>query len=237
VNNFGIITISHGRPEILRLWCAGMHRLHKDLGWFPVVVAGDEEHGVICDEYNIFHIPMINEPASAKWNEAMEAMMTSCVEYSMIIGSDNLISNDLLKNLITKMNEGYDMIGIKKIYFYCAEGLFRGRARVVESKQFLGVCKTLHRRVIERTGKIWTRERSWGMDADCSRNISPYVHTTAVAEGICFDIKTSESLNKYAYWEGKKATPNYTPNSCDPKLLWDIMGEEEKLILKNYEND
>ena len=237
ITPIGIITISHGRDEIFRLWCASIRRLRSEVGWFPVVVAGDEQHKPICDEYDIYHWTRPNEPASRKWDDAMEVMMLDerKVKYVMISGSDDIISTALLKNILSLSAQDYDLIGIKKIYFYCAEGLYKGRVRGIESKQFLGVCKTLHRRVIEKMGTLWTLDRSWGMDADCTRNTSPHIRTQALAEGVVFDIKTNENLNRYTMVQNKETNEKNWPFEVEDTLLWTIIGDEEKQILKNYE--
>ena len=181
--HFGVITISHGRDDIFRLWCASIRRLREEVGWFPVFVAGDEQHKSICSEYEIYHWTRPNEPVSQKWNDAMQVMMADeKVKYCMITGSDDIISTPLLKDIVRLTEGGYDMIGIKQIWFYCAEGLLKGRARVLSKgkhPQFLGVCKTLSRRVIDKTGMLWTRDRNWGMDAECTRNTSRHIKTTA----------------------------------------------------------
>lgn len=234
--SFGIISISHGRPEVLRLWCASIYRLREQVNcFFPVVVVGDAEHESICSRYNILHIAMENKPAEAKWNKAMDAMRIYDVDYTMISGSDDLMSKELLLDLMAKMEDDYDVIGIKKIWFYCAEGLYKGRVRGIEQKRLLGVCKTINKRIIEKASPLWRGNRSWGMDADCQRNISPYVKTIGTAEGIVFDIKTGESLNKYTMVQNKAALEESWPFAVEETLLWDIMGEEERQILKNYE--
>ena len=236
--NFGIITISHKRPEILRLWCASIKRLRAECGWFPVMVVGDEDHRSICNEYDIWHWGRPNYPIEDKWNCAVDVMMCddNLRGYIMISGSDNIISTNLLMNMKSIMGEGYDMIGIKKIWFYCAEGLYKGRSRGIEQTYPMGVCKAIHRRVIGQAGTLWTGTKGWGMDADCQKNIAPYVKTTTIADGIVFDIKTSESLNKYTIVQKKATNEKSWPFPVESNLIWDIMGEEEKQILKDYES-
>jgi hypothetical protein len=229
--NFGIITISHKRPDVLRLWCASIRRLRKDCGYFPVVVIGDEPHGDVVDE-DIFFEPMPNNPIEAKWNRAMAIMnFTWNVDYVMISGSDDIISTPLLKDFIRLMDDDYDMISINKVWFYSANGLYKGRARGIGQSYPFGVCKTIHRRVIEQAMPLWKMERGYSMDADCTKSIKPYVKTTATAEGIVFDIKTGENMNKYPMVIRKATSEKSWPFEVDSNLIWSILGEEE--ILKS----
>lgn len=231
--DFGIITISHGRPDVLRLWCASIRRLREYCGWFPVIVVGDADHEAICDEYYIICIPMPNNPVEAKWNEAVENILIYNVDYVMISGSDDIISTPLLKDFIRLMGADFDMISINKVWFYCANGLYKGRARGIEQVYPFGVCKTIHRTVIEQAIPLWKMERGFSMDADCANSIKPYVNTVATAEGIVFDIKTSENMNKYPMLIRKSTSEKSWPFEVDSNLIRSILSEEEKQILKS----
>ena len=223
---FGIITISYKRDNVLRLWCRSIRRLRQAVGYFPVVVVGDEEHSAVCIENNIHHIPYPNR-CMKKWNMAVAYLMSLGVEYVIISGSDDIISTRLLKNLIDAMKTDVDLIGIKTVYFYCGDGKLRGQLRRLDSKQILGVCRTIHSRVIKQVGELWTSDRNWGMDSDNAKNVAPFIKSRVVVEGEVYDIKTSESLNKFTLWYGKLKT------AYSPKEFYDSLSEEELTLLKS----
>jgi len=224
---FGIMTISYKRPQVLKLFLSSIKRLKMDIGVdFPCVVVGDEDHKIMCEEYNVCHISMANHPATRKWNRAVDYLMGQECEYIVITGSDDIMSTDLLKKLITEMEKGYDLIGIKTIYFYCAEGKQNGQMRRLVSTNILGVARTIKRSIIEKTGVIWDKDSSWGMDSICAKNIARYVRTLKVIDGVIVDVKTSDSLNKFSMWDGRLG------GAASPKIFFDIMGEEEKEILQ-----
>jgi hypothetical protein len=226
MTNFGIVTISHGRIGVLKLFLSSIKRLRKDLDMFiPVVVVGDVEHRELCEAYHVHFIPQENNPASRKWNTGVNYLMNIGVDYAVILGSDDIVSTDLVKNLMYAMSLNTDLIYLDTIYFYCGDGVFKGQMRKLTTKQILGVGRTIHRRVIEKTGTLWTRDRSWGMDGDCWQNISPHIQTRTVVSGVVVDLKTQENLNKFSYWQSK------LHEECDPKIFYDILGDEEKLIL------
>jgi glycosyltransferase involved in cell wall biosynthesis len=228
--SYGIITISFRRAKVLELWCASIKRLRLETEQFiPAVVVGDAEHYEICSKYHIHHIAMQNHPATRKWNKGIEYLMGLGVDYVMILGSDDIVSTDLLKTLMTTMESNVDLIGIKTIYFYCAEGKQKGQIRKLVSTNTLGVCRTIHRRVIEQTGVLWKKDSSWGMDSECARNIAPFVRSMKVVDGIVVDVKNSESLNKWTMWSGR-----LPESACAPKELFlGILSEEEKEILES----
>jgi glycosyltransferase involved in cell wall biosynthesis len=224
--NFGIVTISNGRPKVLELFLASMRRLRKELDMFiPVVVVGDAEHQSLCEAYYVIHITQQNHPASRKWNTGVEYLMGQGVQYITILGSDDIASTDLVRNLIKAMEQDIDLISVSTIYFYAGDGRFKGTLKKLVTKQLLGVCRTIHRRVIDKTGKLWTRDRSWGMDGDCYRNISPHVQTRAIVQGVVVDVKSSENLNKFSFWQSK------IPENCPVDTFYNILSDEEKQIL------
>jgi hypothetical protein len=224
---FGIVSISYRRTEVLHLFLSSIKRLRSEIGIdFPVVVVGDEEHKDICDNYSVHHITQENHPATRKWNTGVEFLMMMDCEYVIILGSDDIMSTDLLKNLIKEMEKGTDLIGINKVYFYAGDGKFKGTLReLLAPKSILGVARTIRRGIIAQAGTLWKVDKSWGMDHICLRSILPYVKTRAIVEGVLVDVKTHESLNKFTFWVSK------IPSASPVKIFHDILGEEEKQLL------
>jgi hypothetical protein len=230
--SFGILTISFKRPKVLELFCASIKRLREELNMFiPCIVVGDAEHYEICSKYHIEHITMPNHPATAKWNRGVEYLMSIGVDYCVVMGSDDIASTNLAKNLITQMNSGIDLIGINTIYFVAGDGQYRGQMRkLIAERQILGVARTINREVIEKTGVLWNKESSWGMDGICLKNILPNVKTRAIVQGDCFDIKTLNQnegrvqLNNFSFWMSK------IQNAEDINIFYSAISEEEKQI-------
>jgi hypothetical protein len=225
--NWGLLTISYKREKVLHLWLASVKRLRESVGYFPVVIVGDEEHKQLCEQYEVFHITQANHPATAKFNTGVDHLMSLGCDYVLISGSDDIISTTLLKRCITEMELDYDLVGISSIYFYAADGPHKGSLRYLKTKdQILGVCRCVHRRLIEKVGGVlWNKDASWGMDGIALRNIQPHVRTWKIVEGDCFDVKTKENLNKITFWLSK------LQNHEDPEKFYSILSEEEKQIL------
>jgi Glycosyl transferase family 2. len=191
------------------------------------VCVGDADQRSIVESYQIKFIAQENNPASRKWNTGVRYLMEQNLDYVCVVGSDDILSTNLVTNIIAEMEKGTDLIYLDTIYFYAGSGQFRGHARKLVTKQILGVGRTISRRVIEATGTLWTRDRNWGMDGDCWKNISPHVKTKAVVEGIVVDVKTKDNLNSMNFWMSKiKAVDETTAD-----VIYGIMGAEELQIL------
>lgn len=231
--NIGFLTINNGRQKVLNLWCASMNRLRDCFGVFPAVCVSGKEDNELCVKYGIHHITSPNPPASNKWNDGLRWLKEQSLDYVCITGSDDVFSNEALANIIFATDTEPDIIGFSTIYVYCADGVSKGRLKVLSTRGVLGVGKTVHKRVLDAVDwKAWNYgiPKSWGMDSIFSRTTSQYVKTRVMVDGVIVDVKTAESLNKFSMFEKNKHG-----TYADSKIFFNIMGEEEKKILADIE--
>lgn len=226
---FGIVTINNGRPKVFKLFCASMKRLRTQVGIdFPVVCVSGVEDRKTCDEYNIGHIVQTNKPVSRKFDTGCKYMQKIGVNYCMILGSDDIMSTDLLKSLISEMNKGISLIGIKELYFYGTEKQFKGKLLYIRLTSLAGVCRTIHKSILDKVDwRPWGADKDWGMDGMMMKRIRPYVTTTSVVSGLVCDVKTSTNLNHFSYWNSK------VKETTPAKVFYDTLSEEELKILND----
>jgi hypothetical protein len=233
---FGIITINYNRQKVLKLFCASIKRLRNDVNiHFPVVCVSGMEDRQICEEYNIAHIYQDNKPATAKWDTAMSYMQKEQVDFVIIMGSDDIMSTECLRNIMSEMQHDTDLIGLQSMYVYCAEGKSKGCLKHITTRGIFGVGKTINKRVLDKVDwKPWSVSvpRSSGMDAVAARNIAEHVKTRVFVGGTIVDVKTHDSLNKFSMFER-----NGHGTNVDNSIFYKIMGEEEKQILADIENN
>lgn len=226
MSSLGIITINHNRPQILKLWTCQIKRLREQLGMFiPAVVVSGEEDKSICNQYHVFHITQQNNPATEKWNKALSYMRTMGVDYVMILGSDDIISTEFVRKTMTEMAKNIDYIGCTVFYFFCGQGLDRGKLVKLDTPQTKGIGRTVSKRVLDLCDwRLWDVEKNWGMDAIATKNILKCNPTKAIIEDIIVDVKTKDNLNSFKLWS--KRLPQ-----VDSNLFYNILSEEEKQIL------
>ncbi len=222
----GIVTINYNRPRVLDLWLASTDRLRKECGSMPVVVVSEREDAAACAKHGVHHIYQGNNPVSFKWNTGVQWLMERGVDYVMIVGSDDIVSNDLMRNIQAATGCGYDVIGVDKLYFY---GNIRGRSSVfipLQSHRMLGVCRTISRSVLEPiNGVICPKGVGSGMDALVTKTIAPHVRSTKIVEGMVVDVKSRRNINRLTYWVGK------IPHRLPAEQFYTILSKEEKIIL------
>ncbi len=230
MKTLGIITASYRRPKILELWCASIERIRRELPLnihlSTVVVSGIEDRR-ICDKYNILHINCNNHPVSDKFNKGMEYMGKTNVDYVMISGSDDIFSTDTIKKIMAKMEEGYHVIGLNSIYFYSTDGIYKEKLCCLKGQRMLGVGKTISKEVLEKVDyRPWHKDKSWNLDALVIQSIAPYASSYSIlSDTVVVDCKSKFNLNKASFWFKKLP-------EIDPNIFYDILGEEEKQILK-----
>ena len=227
----GLVTINYNRPRTLQLFLYSIDRLRKEFGWFPVVCVSEKTDCRACQKHNVHHIYQENYPVSEKWNTGVRWMMTQEVNYIMIIGSDNIISSGLFRNIINSADQEYDLIGINSLYFY---GNIRDHEIVfipLRKNFMLGPARTIHRSVIEYIdGNICPGEHNSGMDYIMTRTIAPYIKSEKIVSGMLVDIKSRKNIHPINYW------CRTIKERSDPQFFYDILSDKELSALSRINN-
>jgi hypothetical protein len=219
-----------GRLPVLKIFCAGIKRLREDTGLdIPVVCVGDPVGAETCQSYDITHIEHPNNPLTGKFNRACQELYKK-VEYVMIMGSDNLISNKAFLAVVEEAEKGTDLIGFDSIYFYGLDGECKDKLVYFRHTTVLGVGRTVSARVLNNLyWKPWGREQNRAIDTCMLDSVRPFVRTrTLLSHHFLVDLKTSWNLNSMNIWHKKfGALPNQD-------VMWNNIGEEEKELIRNY---
>lgn len=226
--SIGIIAPNYQRPKVLHLFCESIKRIRKELdNYIPVCVISDEEDKNLCGAYHINHITQKNLPVTDKFNRGVAWARDMNFDHILISGSDDIFSTDTIRRIMEATSEGYDLIGVNRLYFYAGDGLYRGNMVRFDAQRMLGVGKTIKMDILAKVNyRPWTKDKNWGMDALVTQAITPYVKKEIVLnDTIIVDVKTRVNINKGSMWMNKIKT------RTDPKIFYDIISEEEKQIL------
>lgn len=223
--SFGIVTINFRRPMVMQLWLASMDRLRAEFGYFPVVVVSDEDKAA-CDRHSVHHINMDNGSMTSKWNAGFRWMKSQKVDYVIVLGSDDIMSNDYLAKAIEKMKEQPDMVYTRSIYFYSADKDFTGSLYRYTHGHDLGVGRCIRYNVLDEIG--WTpylRNLNFGLDGELYRRIQPCISTREEIVGAITDVKTKMNMNSIRVWAGKG-------ERCRPVVFLSYLSDVEKQLLE-----
>lgn len=116
------ITAMWKRPEIFILFAEGIKLLQESFPEHEIqcFVSGSEGRASksLCDKYGFEYIEHLNTPMVDKINAAAVLCENYDPDYTILVGSDDLIAPSLFKVLLQEMNEGIDYIYLLDWYFY-----------------------------------------------------------------------------------------------------------------------
>ena len=190
-----ILTALWKRPEITDIFIQGCKRLG-----YPVTASISQESYIpICDANDINWIMTPNSPLGAKWNAGLREALNHEWDYLLILGSDDLISGDLIDRYLSY--EGWDMIGVRDLYLYKD-----GKVKYFASKRLktIGAGRLIKRSAIK--GVLWEPYRDKGLDGSCSQKMKQWgMREKAIKMGdsIVVDIKSDVNMNSFDKLEGE----------------------------------
>ena len=195
--NIHILTALWKRPDITNLFIQGVKRL----GFDCTASISEESYISVCDANGINWIMTPNKPLGAKWNAGLREALNHEWDYLLILGSDDLISNDLIYRYMSY--EGWDMIGVRDLYLYKD-----GRVKYFASKRLktIGAGRLLKRSAIEKCGMLWSDHKNKGLDGNCSKRLRmKRLKEVAINMGdsIVVDIKSDVNMNSFDKLEGE----------------------------------
>jgi len=196
------------RPEITELCFMGIQRLKKhpnyDISAFAVI--SEPEMASLCNRYEINWVLTSNYPVGKKKNYGLKHLANYEFDYLLEIGSDDLITNDLLTQYLPYYDQ-YEFFGISDaVYIESENGECR---RHISQKTTYGAGRVISRRLLEMMDfNIWADELSRGLDNSSVANI--YSKTKVKFHKIeptdepgLIDVKSDENLWKFNYFLGE----------------------------------
>jgi hypothetical protein len=196
------------RPEITELCFMGIERMKKHSAYNIEAFAVISEPGMIqlCNKYGIKWFMTDNYPLGKKKNTGLRAAERFDFDYLMEIGSDDLITNDLLTQYLDYFGK-YDFFGITDAAYIESEtGACR---RLTTDKSTYGAGRIISRKILNQMNwTLWSDSLNRGLDNNSLYNIETKTkvkyHKVKHQDvpGV-IDVKSSENLWKFNYFIGE----------------------------------
>jgi hypothetical protein len=158
------------RPEITEICFAGIKRMqtHPNYEIDALAVISEESMIPLCEDYGIGWTMTENSPLGAKKNYGLSQAKKMNFDYLMEIGSDDLVTNDLLTHYLPFLNHGF--IGVKDI---CYMDSASGDCRRLMSKSTYGAGRVISRGNLEKMDwKLWLNRINSGLDNNSVMNMA-----------------------------------------------------------------
>ena len=206
MNKIAITSLCWKRPEVFEAFCKNLTTLTPK----PIViVAGSESDQCmeIATRYGIHYERTQNRLLGKKANLSVRYAKDYDVDYIMLTGSDDLISQSLWESYV---NFSGDVLGLKDLYFYNLPDKraihWKGYTQHNRINEPIGAYKLISREVMEKM--------QWRPFCEVSRTpdehtthaklkalgVEQTVKTMAELGGIAVDLKSEANLTKFNLW-------------------------------------
>lgn len=208
------------RPQITEICFSGINRMrtHPDYDIQALAVISEESMIPLCEKYGVDWVITDNTPLGKKKNEGLRYAEKFEFDYLMEIGSDDLITNELLTSY--KKHLGVDFFGIRDAaYIHSLDGACR---RLI-SKSTYGAGRMIKRSVLEKMNwALWDDNKLKGLDNNSvfrmAREGVFYRQVPPMDRPGVIDIKSDENIWKFNYLLGIE---------YDKNLIYEQLSEEE----------
>jgi len=211
-----IVTSIWKRHDIFELFAKGVKHLQQQCDQFEieVIVSGSEwikSHDLVSVLHGFKYIEIPNEPLAAKVNATTYACKDLKVDYVLCVGSDDIITPELLNEYAIYMRKGIDFIGVTDCYFYdtvSEKSLYWGGYREPYRKgHTTGAFRAISARLLDLWDWMpWENKDSLVLDKSMQDKlkVTPHsIHTFSMKEKgmYALDIKSSTNMTPFAKWD------------------------------------
>lgn len=117
-----IVTAMWRRPDVFRMFAEGVKVLQRHFDNVEIIccVAGSEMNKSkdLAQEYGFQYCEAHNRPLYAKIQKAVSLAKNSKADYCLMVGSDDIITQDLMQKYISLAHQKVDYACLMDCYFY-----------------------------------------------------------------------------------------------------------------------
>jgi len=199
-----VVTGVWKRPRIFEMFAKGIKNLPVEV---DVIVAGSEGRTSrqMVQRHGFKYIETPNSPLSAKMNAT--TLAAKDYDYVICMGSDDILSPELMKHYLKWMTLGYDFIGLTDFYFYdttTRRAMYWGGYRGVRQGETVGAGRVLSSKLLKSMDwKPWGDNLSSSLDSDMNSRIKgKQIKMSLKKLGVfAVDIKSSTNITKFNRWD------------------------------------
>jgi len=202
---FSIISAIWQRPALTDIFLDSLVRYKKDYG-IDSVIAGSEGKTTAnkCAIRGITYVEVPNKPLSGKFNAAaVKAISKFKPEALLILGSDDFVDDNLIKNYIMQVGRA-DIVGLLDCYFYhtgSKEAMHWKGYTNFRKGETIGMARMVSKNAFNRVkGKLWPSGIETGLDYNMMKRLARKLMKKVVfhVEGmVAVDIKGQGNISKF----------------------------------------
>ena len=207
-----VLSCVWGRVNITRMFIDGLLKTQEKLkdvyNFINIVVDSDYSNFELFNNNpNFKYFNHQNLPVSNKWNYGLSQCKNFDFDYVLMMGSDDVISDDVLLKYNDFFESGYNYIGLTDLFvyntidgkFYYWEGYSKNSGRFGES---LGLGRCLHKEIIEHFNhQLWDYGLNRGLDGSMEKRLKTLasvkkINFNSKDYGVSCDIKSDVNITQ-----------------------------------------
>lgn len=206
-----IVTAVWKRPEIFEMFANATKKLnHPELD-IIVIVSGSEGDTTkrMVEKHDFIYIEIPNEPLASKHNACtLTAGELNC-DYVLCVGSDDIITNELLEIYVQYMNKQIDYVGVVDWYFFdTTTNKYAYWGGYVDSRKnhTCGAGRLISSRLLNEWHFMpWEIRHSKILDSSMQGKLKVTPHTSEIFSlkehnVYAFDLKSSVNMTPFELW-------------------------------------
>ena len=211
-----------GRMNITELCLSNIKKLQKYYSIDVLCVVSEQWAKLMAFKYGFKYVEVSNDDLGHKMNVGVERALKIDFDYMMNLGSDDIITKDLLDEYKESMDNNYPMFGITKVCFYDSQ---TKELKEVDYGHLIGAGRMIRKDIIERlavtNGKVTMYDK--GLERGLDNNSRKRFMSVAMRElslngNVIVDIKSDENIWKFSDLKGETKELNYI-NNIDDEIL------------------
>lgn len=212
-----ICTAVWKRPDIFKLFAEGFKKLGAGI---ELIVAGSEGKAsrdlVLSCVPSAHYIEIPNDPLATKMNATTLRARELGADYVICVGSDDIITPQLLKVYIEYMQRGFDFIGVLDWYFYdtvTKQATYWGGYIDGRKGHTCGAGRVLSARIMNAWNwQPWEIKDSKVLDNSMQTKLKRTAHSAVTfslkERGVyAIDVKSSVNMTPFDLWPNTKKIP------------------------------
>ncbi len=210
-----IVTAMWKRPEVFKMFAEGVKILQKHFDNVDIIccVAGSEMKisKTLAEQYGFLYVEYQNRPLHIKLQRAVNVARKSGADYCLMVGSDDIITVNLLQRYISLAHRNVDYACLMDCYFYdtkSKKALYWGGYISERNKgKSAGIGRFISSRLLDKIGwQCWTPGFDAVLDTGFDKQLEKIDFTKCEInlkkENLfALDIKSSTNMTPFAKWE------------------------------------
>jgi hypothetical protein len=172
-----VVTPFYKRSEILDIFLKHLKKLQKEVNLHAILIGSrtlpNEASYIMKHGFEYVYAP--NTPLSNKWNEGIKRLQNYDFKACMILGSDDIISTNLVKRFLKVIELGIEFTGVLDAYVYNIdkkEGVYWSGYTNAREGESVGIGRTYSKKLISKLGyRLWSNDMNRCLDGNVQQRI------------------------------------------------------------------